>query len=57
MKKLFKVSVVVFLGFVGALALMAGPVWLTLRPILALNQISVLPISALVPFKRLTRSL
>jgi hypothetical protein len=27
MKKLFKVSVVVFLGFVGALALMAGPVW------------------------------
>jgi hypothetical protein len=27
MKKLFKVSVVAFLGFVGALALMAGPVW------------------------------
>ncbi len=27
MKKLFKVSVVVFLGFVGALALIAGPAW------------------------------
>jgi hypothetical protein len=27
MKKLFKVSVVAFFGFVGALALMAGPVW------------------------------